>query len=481
MKRMKKLFAILMTMAMVMGLSITGFAAINGGSITVSGLSTAAAQEIKVYKIFTLDENNNSWVKADWLADVNVPEDNLDDSTILNNIVAAIDENTPVIDSTTTTETNGVYASTVTLNNDIEAGAYLVMVNDTLSKVEYSPMVAITYEYNASNIMVAKGAEVVAKAESYSTDKKMNDESGDDNVVAVGDIIEYEITTTVPYVSEENNIDEFWVSDTLTNAEYYFEGEDSKFEVTLAGEPYSDFEVPNPIMTENNQQFTLFLNKLLNDQNTNAGKKVVIKYTVKVTAVDEITNKASSSNDSNEGTDEGEVKVYTGQMQITKYGELNDDGETRPVLAGAEFAVYRNTADGEREYATIDDDGYITGEWTKVAADDPAPEDVDTVITGEDGIATVKGLDVGTYYFEEIVAPDGYKLNMGAAAIAECKITKTKPDGKVTVFGETTMNNTKMASLPETGGMGTTLFTIAGCVIMISAAGLFFATRKKAN
>ena len=480
MKKMKKLFAILMTMAMVMGLGITGFAAIDGASITVSGLSTASAQEIKVYKIFTLDENNNSWEKADWLADVNVTEDNLDDSTILEQIVAAINDDTEVIDTATTTASGGVYESSVTLDDGIEAGAYLVMVNDTLSKVEYSPMVAITYGYNEDNLMIATNAPVVAKAESYSTDKKLNDASGDDNVVAVGDIIEYEITTTVPYVSEENNIDEFWVSDTLTNAEYYFNGEGAKFEVTLAGSPYS-VETPNPIAVGDKQQFTLFLNDLLNDDNTNAGKKVVIKYTVKVTAVDEITNKAASSNDPNEGVGEGEVKVYTGQMQITKYGELNEDGETRPVLAGAQFAVYRETNDGGREYATIDDNGYITGEWTKVEAEASAPQNVDTVTTGEDGIATVKGLDVGTYYFEEIVAPDGYQLNAGDAAFAECEITITEPDGKVTVFGETEMYNTKMAALPETGGMGTTLFTIAGCVIMISAAGLFFATRKKAN
>ena len=42
MKRMKKLFAILMTMAMVMGLSITGFAAQNLGSDGKYGTSGAS-------------------------------------------------------------------------------------------------------------------------------------------------------------------------------------------------------------------------------------------------------------------------------------------------------------------------------------------------------------------------------------------------------------------------------------------------------
>ena len=47
--------------------------------------------------------------------------------------------------------------------------------------------------------------------------------------------------------------------------------------------------------------------------------------------------------------------------------------------------------------------------------------------------------------------------------------------------GEAEMADTKLASLPGTGGIGTTIFTIGGCVIMIAAAGLFFATRKKAE
>ena len=43
------------------------------------------------------------------------------------------------------------------------------------------------------------------------------------------------------------------------------------------------------------------------------------------------------------------------------------------------------------------------------------------------------------------------------------------------------MHDDKLSSLPETGGIGTTIFTIAGCVIMIAAAGLFFASRKKSD
>ena len=41
------------------------------------------------------------------------------------------------------------------------------------------------------------------------------------------------------------------------------------------------------------------------------------------------------------------------------------------------------------------------------------------------------------------------------------------------------ITNTKLAELPGTGGIGTTIFTIGGCVIMIAAAGLYFASRRK--
>lgn len=57
----------------------------------------------------------------------------------------------------------------------------------------------------------------------------------------------------------------------------------------------------------------------------------------------------------------------------------------------------------------------------------------------------------------------------------------TNPDG--TVGGTVLMadiTNTKLASLPSTGGIGTTIFTIGGCAIMIIAAALFFASRRRA-
>ena len=41
------------------------------------------------------------------------------------------------------------------------------------------------------------------------------------------------------------------------------------------------------------------------------------------------------------------------------------------------------------------------------------------------------------------------------------------------------MIDSTLSALPSTGGIGTTIFTIGGCAIMIAAAFLFFASRKK--
>ena len=43
------------------------------------------------------------------------------------------------------------------------------------------------------------------------------------------------------------------------------------------------------------------------------------------------------------------------------------------------------------------------------------------------------------------------------------------------------VSDTQLHELPHTGGIGTTIFTIAGCLIMVTAAGLFFASRKRTN
>ena len=109
------------------------------------------------------------------------------------------------------------------------------------------------------------------------------------------------------------------------------------------------------------------------------------------------------------------------------------------------------------------------------------------MFTGPDGTLIVSGLDAGKYNFKETTAPEGYHIKNNPSGI-DATATITLKDGKVEAEviedienGTTQLTNSKLSSLPSTGGIGTTIFTIGGCVIMIAAAGLFFASRKKEN
>lgn len=456
-KMVKKLSALLMAVIMVFAMSTTAFAEKTGATINVTGLSTNGDQKVTIYEIYRLDLNDNEWVKASWVPDNITPDNLLDNLEALKNAV-----------SNETGETKNTTTGSVSFTNK-QVGAYLVLAEDTTNKVTYSTMVAETWKYDEDNLIAADVANVVAKAEGYTTDKTQDDP---DEVVEVGDLLKYSITTTVPY-NKDNEIDSFTVSDQLTGATYYLTGEAVKGvspvnSITLNGNA-SELKIDESFNGKNT--FTVDLSQLINAENTNAGKTVIITYTVKIDAVDSITNTANSTNDPTGTT----TKTYTGNAQITKYG----DKDKTIKLSGAEFALYRQVNDTKREYAVIDGNGYITGVWTPVTATDGKfvrPEDVSTVTTDGNGLAIVKGLNTGTYYFDEVVAPDGYSIN---DEDKEVIVTKSGEAENITVTGETDMIDTKLSSLPSTGGIGTTIFTIGGCVIMIAAAGLFFASRRK--
>ncbi|MGL5087831.1 MAG: SpaA isopeptide-forming pilin-related protein, partial [Clostridium sp.] len=118
---------------------------------------------------------------------------------------------------------------------------------------------------------------------------------------------------------------------------------------------------------------------------------------------------------------------------------------------------------------------------------------VATITSGEDGKFNIIGLDDGIdYTLSETKAPFGYnsisnrafKITAGydgngiitsLSANAESGITQVAGTYELA----TTIINTKSPLLPETGGIGTTLFNIVGGSLMISALGLLVFKRRK--
>ena len=75
MKKMKKFFAVILSLAMVLGMSITAFATEAGtatqaatGKITVEGL-TKEKTTVKIYKVVSWDEAKSEWKVENWAKD----------------------------------------------------------------------------------------------------------------------------------------------------------------------------------------------------------------------------------------------------------------------------------------------------------------------------------------------------------------------------------------------------------------------------
>jgi LPXTG-motif cell wall-anchored protein len=465
MSKIKKILAVVLTLAMVLAMSVTAFAEKNGASIKVTGLSTEGTQEVKVYLIYKLDSNDNNWVLSDWAKNVTgIEEEKLNDSNVIAGMVRAASADDVTADESATSS-NG----TVTIEG-LQAGAYLVIADDTLNKTTYNAMVAVTYKYDDDNNLIAPNqAEVVAKASGYSVNKALS-HSENDTVVEVGDLVQYTITTTVPYITKDNASKGFTITDTVTGAKHFLTGTTAKDDLAVWKVEINGVEqtITAPYVTDSatGSEFTVDLSNYVSTANTYAGQKVVITYTVQISAVNSISNTASSNHVTN--ATNNVVAICTGNAQITKYGDIDKSIK----LAGAQFALYREKEDGSKEYATIDENGYVTGIWSS-ASNDTAILQCGTVTTNDDGLAIVYGLDEGTYYFDEIVAPDGYSVNSNDSSVTVNKNTDNSASGA------TDMIDSKLSTLPSTGGIGTTIFTVVGCLIMIAAAAMFFVSRRR--
>lgn len=341
-----------------------------------------------------------------------------------------------------------------------EAGIYAIKAEEE----GYTYKTATAYVGFGEPYPALSGTEVIAKKSSTSVDKTTEDA---DHVVAIGDIVTYTIDAYVPFIDAANTENRtFTITDKITGADYYLTGPNAVNSVTMEGK---NGQVGEIVVNDKGNGFTVDLGKLVADTaNPNAGKKITVTYTAKVNETT-VENKAGSHA---AGVDYGgnnvPVKLFTGELVLMKYG----GGDINKALEGAEFVLYKA---GEKVPLTFVKEEK-TGKY-KYAPDNT--EDADSkLVTDANGYIDVEGLDVGSYHFEETKAPKGYSIN------TDGKTLTLTVDGEVAtakLYNEGGLNDTKLNSLPSTGGMGTYLFTIIGVVVMAGAAGAFFISRRKGS
>ena len=162
---------------------------------------------------------------------------------------------------------------------------------------------------------------------------------------------------------------------------------------------------------------------------------------------------------------ERKTEVITGQITVDK-----TDAEGGK-LSGAKFVLKNN----ENKYYKLDN-GVVT--WVDYSA-------ADIKITNTNGSASFTGLKAGAYTLVETEAPAGYMLPANPqTAVTLTATTTTDTNGNTVIETTTTMSkaqtivNSKAGAMPETGGIGTTVFYVLGGLLFAGALIVLIAKKR---
>lgn len=476
MKKIKKVLAMSTATAMVFGMAMTTYAAPVTditSDITITGLASNAVTTVNGYQFASLDydaeTNVYSWIIDNWA----IPYVELNSEGTAYEIITGQEtafKNAAMEETADLTETDSL-ATTQVVFEDAAIGGYVFVPSDDVADYDLL-FVVNTYDRVGSPDQAGKPVAVdvtaVAKMETHTITKEQNDD-----FVQIGETVDYTVKTTFPVSkdSDGNPLTQFVVKDTPTGLDI----DASSVKVTIGGETVT---LPsNAVSVDGDGVLTVdFANELSNGHD---GKEVVITYTATVTAT-EFNNSVNA--DSNVTDYDGdETFGENGSIEITKVDAEDED----TVLSGVEFQIYDLgvngtwNADEPGTPMTLVYDSELGAYRPALADDENTTITIIDGINGDgsaDGIIKVDGLAEGNYHFVETKAPNGYSINEAGLTVT---IDPDAEDPAIDITGN--FLDTKLSSLPSTGGIGTTIFTIGGIVIMVAAAGLYFANRRKNN
>lgn len=472
-------------------------------------------------------ENGNVQGAVKYLAEKNSGGNNFELSQVAEKLHDYIvEKNIAYVEKITASDT----ATSVTVS-DLSYGYYLVYDDTDLSGDGTS---AVRSAVMLSN--VNKDAVITLKAnrpQILKQIKKHNEEYGKGTSVSIGDTVTFKITTVVPSHTLYTDYT-YYVEDVMHDG-LVLDVDSIKVyqnDIELEG----DFTLTTTGLSEG-VDFKVDFTALMNDDDKyEIGDELTIIYDAKVTnaiqaqKANQNTAKLTYSNDPTAPTSTGSVSdvanVYSYQFVFTKFAEDTHGVLTNVRLAGAEFKLYRVVEGQEDQLITftttekkheVAEGGTEATTYIQYVVAEGNSGSVDTLTTHNEGKATISlghlnmgghlgdvsifGLAEGTYKLVETKAPDGYVIadkpfeikiedQIGELGSVGTLTVTGQYDGEIgnivntngiaesilTVWAEIT--NRPGSALPETGGIGTTLFTVLGVILMAGAVA-FFISRKR--
>lgn len=466
MKKMKKLVSLVLAMVMVMAMTMNVAA-----EETTYTLTLNHAQEGHIYtayQIFAGDLCDGVLSNIVW--GTGVTEEG---QTALGNAAekAAAIEN--VTDAEEFAEEVAPYLGTAAGSAKVAEGADSCAISG-LAAGYYLVKTTQTTAENGVNtyyiMKIVKDTEANIKADVPKVEKSV-----DDNDANIGDTVTFTLTATMPSTIAGYETYKVVFHDTLSEGLTYT----NNVKVTIDGNDVTQSFVVSEVGADG--KFTVSCNDVLTLGAT-ASSKIVVTYTAvlnekAVIGTEGNPNKVYleySNNPNWDGTGdeptgdtpEDEVKVYTWEIPVFKYTGTNTP------LAGAGFTLYKDEACTEAIHL-VDAGNNIYKVCT--LAEGCTHTHVTEILTDASGRFEIEGLEQGTYYLKETTTPAGYNT---------CDVVKVVigAEGKLTQNGEATsevaIQNNTGTTLPETGGMGTTIFYLVGGILVALAAVLLI-TKKR--
>lgn len=536
MKKMKKFASILLALVMAMALTVPAFAvegdATTTKTITINnatsghtyeayqifagtvsndegklsdvvwGSNLTTAGQAALISAFELTPETEARVVAEYMAE-HYGEQKDHSAAELADVIANVLKNPANVTGTVATSDYNSEAKNYTL--EVTSGYYLIK-DRAGSPAEGADDTATDFMLQiVGNVSIAPKASGTPTPDKNVKDKNdsnvendlTNNTWGDSADHDVGDIIEYQLIAKLPdgYTDYKHYKLEFVdkASAGLTiNKEsvkaYIVESEDSTGTASTTGSPITPDNID---LTNDSHDLTVTFNDLKTDNRVVAGSYIVVEYTATLNdnAVfkNDNTMHLVFSNDPNwddVGTpptgesEEVTVVVFTYNPVVSK---IDKDGN---ALKGAMFTLSK----------------LVGEEWVPVAGK------VDFAV-GTTTKFEFKGVDDGIYKLVETTVPDGYNkvADIYFEVVAEHNTADSKPVVYEGTYNEETgkfergnqtesfsfsitednlgeiqtdVVNSTGAEMPETGGIGTTIFyTLGG--LMVVAAGVLLVTKRR--